>query len=567
MNHLGKESDGTNLDLDLETLMRGRLLVTASSGAGKTGTLLEFCELNAGRVQIFVIDPEGEFAVLRQKYPFVLVGPEGETPAMVRTAGLLATRLLELGASAILDIYEMPMHQKHEFVREFVNAMIDAPKKLWRPVIVIVDEAHMWAPEKGQGESVALGAMADLASRGRKRGYCAVLATQRLAKLSKNVAAECQNVLVGRTTHVDQARAADVLNISGKAARDEFAREIGRMPTGDFFAYGMAFSREMPTRFTVHKAETMPKAGTKRLSVPPAPHEIQALLPQLADLPAEAEAKAKTVADLQREIADLRKQLRAVPQSITPARERMLLEQIAELQKTGGAYEKAMTSIGKFAANLKTEVDKILEAVQTAQGAAAVARPAIPAANPPTQAPVRRVEAPVREKPAPNRPVEPQGDLTGPEQRVLNSLAWFEAIGVTSPELPAVAFMAGYTVNGSFHNVRGKLRGKGLVVYVDGGVTRLTEDGRNLAQPPDIQPTNAALHDAVLSRLDGPGKRVLQPLIDAYPNPMTNEELATAASYTVNGSFHNVRGRLRSLGLVRYESGSTVANALLFPEG
>ena len=87
--HLGKEPDGTNLDLDLEMLMRGRLLVTASSGAGKTGTLLEFCELNAGRVQIFVIDPEGEFAVLRQKYPFVLVGPEGETPAMVRTAGLL----------------------------------------------------------------------------------------------------------------------------------------------------------------------------------------------------------------------------------------------------------------------------------------------------------------------------------------------------------------------------------------------------------------------------------------------------------------------------------------------
>ena len=401
---------------------------------------------------------------------------------------------------------------------------------------------------------------------------CAVLATQRLAKLSKNVAAECQNVLVGRTTHVDQARAADVLNISGKSARDQFAREIGRMPTGDFFAYGMAFSREMPTRFTVHKAETMPKAGTKRLSVPPAPHEIQALLPQLADLPAEAEAKAKTVADLQREIADLRKQLRAVPQTITPARERMLLEQIAELQKTGGAYEKAMTSIGKFAANLKTEADKILEAVQTAQGAAAVARPAIPAANPPTQAPVRRVEAPVREKPAPNRPIEPQGDLTGPEQRVLNSLAWFEAIGVTSPELPAVAFMAGYTVNGSFHNVRGKLRGKGLVEYLDGGGYPANRGrpqswpnrSRHLSSRPTPRCTMRCSH----LYLDGPGKRVLQ-TANRRPtrNPMTNEELATCGKlHGDNGSFHNVcAGCLRSLGLVHAMNQAQLSCKSLFP--
>src|ERR1700679_627100 len=183
--HLGIQPDGKSLDLNLDTLMRTRLLVTASSGAGKTGTLLTFCEQNAGKVQILVIDPEGEFAVLRSAHPFVLVGPEGETPAMVRTAGLLAHRLLELGASAVMDIYELPMFQKHEFVRDLLNALIAARQNLWHPVIVIVDEAHMFAPEKGQGESVALSAMADLASRGRKRGYCAVLATQRLAKLSK----------------------------------------------------------------------------------------------------------------------------------------------------------------------------------------------------------------------------------------------------------------------------------------------------------------------------------------------------------------------------------------------
>jgi DNA helicase HerA-like ATPase len=38
-----------------------------------------------------------------------------------------------------------------------------------------------------------------LATRGRKRGFCAVAATQRLSKLHEGRAAECNNKLIGRT--------------------------------------------------------------------------------------------------------------------------------------------------------------------------------------------------------------------------------------------------------------------------------------------------------------------------------------------------------------------------------
>lgn len=352
-------NDGPELGVDLETLLRTRLLITASSGGGKTGTLLELCEQLTPKVQTIIIDPEGEFSVLRAKLPFVLVGPDGETPAMVRTAGLLAHRLLELGASAILDIYELPMWQKHEYVRDFLNALIAAPKNLWKPLIVIVDEAHIFAPEKGQPDSVALAAMADLASRGRKRGYCAILATQRLAKLSKNVAAECQNVLVGRTTQVDQARAADVLNINVKSARDAFGQNVGRLPTGQFFAYGMAFKRDLPTLFVVDRAETLPRPGAHKVVVPPPPSAIKALLPKLSDLPAEAENKAKTEAELKTEIAELKRQLKqsAAPTTITPERERMLLDQIAALEKTGRFYEAVFD-------NMDARASQVIESMQ-----------------------------------------------------------------------------------------------------------------------------------------------------------------------------------------------------------
>jgi hypothetical protein len=573
--------DAKPLVIDLDYLMRGRLLLTASSGGGKTVALLRLCEQFAGKVQIIAFDPEGEFAVLRQKFPFVLVGPEGETPAMVRTAGLLAHRLLELGASAVLDIYELPMHEKHLFVKEFLDAMIAAPKNLWRPVIVIVDEAHLFAPEKGSGESIALNAMADLASRGRKRGYCAVLATQRLARLSKNVAAECQNVLIGRTTQVDQARACDVLNISGKAQRDNLARELGHLPTGDFFAYGLAFHRELPTRFTVGKPETMPKVGAKRLQhVPPPPDAIRELLPKLADLPAEAETKAKTEADLRLEIKELKRKLATAPttQTIAPEREKMLLETINTLEtgldhtrRVASTYEKAMGAIYAQAGKMQDAAMAIKSTIEEVRIGAkmpvdAPVRNAAPTLAAP--APRRSAAAPVASVPRQKVAVDPpEGKISGPEQKILNSLAWFEAIGVANPEPPAIAFMAGYTLNGSFYNAKGQLKARGFVVYGVGGMFTLTDEGRQYAAVPDVELTNDALQTAVLSRLGGPEQKLLRPLIANYPNPMDGDNLAAAAGYTKNGSFFNARGKLRTLGLVSYVGGETVANALLFPEG
>src|SRR5581483_9686160 len=61
---------------------------------------------------------------------------------------------------------------------------------------------------------------------------------------------------------------------------------------------------------------THPEAGSSKHAAepPPAPEKIQELLPKLADLPKEAEERAKTVADLQREVRALKGQLK---QSVT----------------------------------------------------------------------------------------------------------------------------------------------------------------------------------------------------------------------------------------------------------
>ena len=119
------------------------------------------------------------------------------------------------------DISELKLDERHRWVEQFLAGLMEAPRELWRSLLVIVDEAYLFCPERGQGESVAAAAMIDLAARRRKRGFYPVFATQRLAKLAKNATAELQNVLIGRTVQdVDLKRAVDALGYERAAARD-----------------------------------------------------------------------------------------------------------------------------------------------------------------------------------------------------------------------------------------------------------------------------------------------------------------------------------------------------------
>jgi Helicase HerA, central domain len=352
---------GPGVRCDLSRLIATRLLVQASSGAGKSWLLRRLLEQSHGKVQQIVIDPEGEFASLRERYDYVLAARRGgDTAADPRTAKLLAERLLEVGVSAILDIYELPSHDRVRFVRLFLEALIDAPKKLWHPVLVVLDEAHVYCPETGEAESDD--AVKGLCSRGRKRGFCAVLATQRLSKLAKDAAAECNNKLIGRTTlDVDMARAGDELGFT-KANR----LVLRDLEDGEFFAFGPALSRVV-TKVMVGGINTShPKIGGLAAVAPPPSQRIKALLPKLSDLPAEAEAREKTVTDLKadlttarRELADAKRDFARASQKIeTKIVERPVLktEQITRLE---ALVTKAVLTSGELALAAKEITDAI----------------------------------------------------------------------------------------------------------------------------------------------------------------------------------------------------------------
>jgi uncharacterized protein len=548
------------VSIDLPKLIDSRLLVQANSGGGKSWLLRRILEQSHGKVQQIVIDLEGEFSTLREKHDYILAGKGGDVPAESKSAGLLARKILELNVSAIIDLYELPHYERKHFVKLFLDAMVNAPKELWHSCMVVLDEAHVFVPEKGESE--ASESVIDLCTRGRKRGYCAVLATQRLSKLHKDAAAECNNKLIGRTgLDIDMKRAAEELGFTSK---DQFL-SLRSLEPGEFFAYGPAISKEV-IKVTVGPVSTHhPVAGSRIISqtIPPT-EKIKSVLKKLTDLPQEAEKELRTIAEFKAEVTQLRRDLtlakKTNPAAPTtkierieiPAVGKRTLEKLKVAESNMRRMLKAMkeyvpiveTSVNKFSADLAKVINQ---------------RPTF------NSVPVKAIsmQAPVISGHGSN-PVA----ISNPEQRILDAIAWMNSIGITEPEQTAISFLAGYSYGGgAFNNPRGALRVKGLVGYL-GNRIKLTPSGSMQARYPEEVLTIQELQRRVLERLPGPEKKLLEVLLAIYPESTTNEELAARAGYAPNGgAYNNPRGRLRTLGLIEYLGGGQVkAKSLLFLE-
>ena len=138
-------------------LLETRLLIQANSGQGKSRALRRLLEQTAGQVQQIILDPEGEFSSLREKHDLIICAAQGGDVVLhPRTAALLARRLRETKVSAVLDFSQVHAHQRKHVARLFLEALVECPRSLWDPALVVIDECQIFAPEKGHGESEAL---------------------------------------------------------------------------------------------------------------------------------------------------------------------------------------------------------------------------------------------------------------------------------------------------------------------------------------------------------------------------------------------------------------------------
>jgi hypothetical protein len=239
---IGERAGGGELVLELEKLMAGRLLIQGSSGAGKSQTLRRIVEEAFEYLPVMIVDPEGEFGNLAAH-----IGAFSMTAAEYSAEGLTAAAMRgrRHSLSLHLDLSDLSPDERIVKAAAFFAGLISAPREEWgHTVLVAIDEAHLLAPHvaatsrDAETRRLGVATLAELCSRGRKRGVAAIVATQRLAKLATSVTSELHNALVGLNVFDrDVARAADLLGFSG-----DRAESLKRLSPGEFYALGPALS-------------------------------------------------------------------------------------------------------------------------------------------------------------------------------------------------------------------------------------------------------------------------------------------------------------------------------------
>lgn len=531
-----------DISIDLQKLIDTRLLVQANSGGGKSWLLRRILEQSHGKVQQIIIDVEGEFSTLREKYDYILAGKEGDTAAEPQSASLLARRLLELNVSAIIDLYELSHQDRKRFVKLFLSSMVNAPKSLWHPCLVVIDECHIFAPQVGQSE--ALESVIDLATRGRKRGYSAILATQRISKLHKDAAAEMNNVLIGRTgLDIDRKRASEELGFTSKDQN----LSLRNLAPGEFFAFGPALSQEV-TRIQVGSVQTShPKAGDHIMTtVTPPTDKIKAILSKLTDLPQEAKKEMQTLDTLRAENTTLKRKVTMLERQSSIPEVRV---ETKTVMSPDPRHEKALRDILQIAKSSLDEHGSPLT-VPTRDGVTMN----------------NELKKPIGDSIIENRvAVDQPRPITGGAMRMLEVLANRYPMTFTKSQLALMAKMS--PRSGSYGTYLSRLRSAGYLVE-DNGQISISEGGLEFV---GVTPTEPQSQEEVLAmwsnNLNGGARRMFDYLVQEYPRSFSKQELGEAIEMSAtSGSFSTYLSRIKSNGLVDVAGGSIKASSNLFVE-
>lgn len=600
------------------------LCIFGKGGSGKSNLEVVLAEeLYAAGVPTCIVDPadihygiksarDGKSAGL----PFIVFGGlHADVPIYPENGALLADLFLDRGLYMVIVTQPWTGGERSRFMTDFANQLYKrGPEKEQRGSarVLMFEEAHEYVPlVPGKGEEVMLGAMKRLYTVGRNYWIGFIAATRRPAKMHTDLRngadATAFFQIVG--THDRKAMTDYLGEMAEKDVRDEILSHLAKMPVGEAYFYQ---PNELPAvqrvkfrkRNTLDTTTTEITAGHKVIKPVLAAVDLE----QLGDAMAAAREKAKAddPRELRRIIHEQRLEIQKLHRQTTDKAadktrveirtntvewvERVPIgaEEIPHIRDLVGRLDDARKELGLIAQSLDHNRSAILKAgARQLKGRAA--QPAVGAGVNDRQERRTPDSLPALSKTVKARPVPPaansaaasspggvsDGKLTGPEQRVLNALAWLDAVGFPQPTKIQIGFVADYRagkkVGGTFGNVLGKLRSAALIDYLSPGTATLTPAGRAVASVPDIEQTTEGLQAAFYARLDGPERRVLQAIVEAHPHDISKQDVGAAANYVVGdkvgGTFGNILGRLRSLGLIDYpRPGYVVALPVLFLE-
>jgi uncharacterized protein len=594
---------GDNLDLPADTVTQ-TIVVYGGKGMGKTNFAAVLCEeLSRAKLRFSLLDPVGVSWGLRHsadgKGPgidaLILGGRHGDIPIEPTGGAVVADLVADEDVSTIVDISSKRSGElwgageKIRFTADYCLRLFSRQGEHRRPLMQIIDEAGRFVPQQIPAGAVdiarCVGAIEQLVELGRNVGVGVGLITQRSARMNKSVSELAECMIAFRTVGPRSIDA--ILDWLGehipKQRWNEMLEKLRSLPVGQALVVSPGWLDfedvvEVRMRETFDSSAT-PKPGQRERKVgKPSQPDLRKYQERMAATI--EKAKAEDPHELRKKIAELERELRAAPAFADQAiqkelknwQDRALLETKRHLdhgERINKELQALHAQLIKLSAKIPVMIDDISGSLNTLSPMPPFGQPPIATMHDPEYGralrPAKSVSRHIDTDQNGTGKVEA---ISGPERRILDAIAWQEAIGIEEPKQVAVAFLANYTYGaGGFNNARGSLRTKGLVEYRGDRIV-LTDAGRRLAKIPDGYLTREELHRRVLQILPNPEQRILRPLLDSYPKPLADDELAEKANYVPGtGGFNNPKGRLRSLGLIEYPAPrQAVASAVLFFE-
>ena len=247
------EGDG-DLELNVhDNMISQPLAVIGIRWIGKSYMAGKMCEQLCEVKQPFVvIDPEGEFWTLRERYAVIVAAvgkpvgrPKGYKADLIvtpETASTLARRIAEKGYSVVLDSRNATMTDQYAVLGNFLETLYEAEAEYNRPLVVFMEEAHVLIPEIGRVRLPGIKKLQDkviywaweIAARGRHRGLGYVCIARRAAEVAKAVLSQSPTRFIFKL--VDPA---DLAWLRESGFTKEEIEEVQKLPKGVAFVSGL----------------------------------------------------------------------------------------------------------------------------------------------------------------------------------------------------------------------------------------------------------------------------------------------------------------------------------------
>ena len=224
--HISKD-----LDINLEDLIGQCIAILGIRGSGKSNTAgVIFEELLENDYPLSIIDIEGEYFGLKEKYEVLVVGKgEGvEIEIDAHCAGEIAQVSMEQNVPIVFDLSGFLSDERTEVLKAYLSALWNLAGTLRKPYMIGIEEAHEFIPQGVKNELKEM--IARIALRGRKRGLGAIIISQRSAKVDKDVLSQAGMLLLHRVVHeVDMRVYSELL----PWRKSEVKEIINSLDTGD----------------------------------------------------------------------------------------------------------------------------------------------------------------------------------------------------------------------------------------------------------------------------------------------------------------------------------------------